>query len=298
MGFEEELRQLVPKEAVEFVYSVIDELSKRGFSKDDVWSKMKGFAQSEYVRKSYADNPLGLWAYAADATKAVIRRQSGGEAIRVDAVIPIGVSPLRTTSQGKRSSIFAVIKNEGQWKLDEIVFRGSFALTVDKIPLYKVYTGVTLTFRGYFYEANVNTKFNSATGEIGVADIIKKLKIKKVTMTEMRHALSRVDENGYVDRTDLRAFEAYVSEPWKRITDERHIARYDATDNTLEESDVGEDGTIVKPYIAVWCHPMFARWGEGSKLLFIGTLEKRRDDGVVQMNAIYVKPIVPTSYIE
>ncbi|MHA1287905.1 MAG: hypothetical protein ACTSPB_10935 [Candidatus Thorarchaeota archaeon] len=298
MEFEEELRQLVPKEAVEFVYSVIDELSKRGFSKDDVWSKMKEFAQSEYVRKSYADNPLGLWAYAADATKAVIRRQSGGEAVKVDAVIPIGVSPLRTTSQGKRSSIFAVIKNEGQWKLDEIVFRGSLALTVDKIPLYKVYTGVTLTFRGYFYEANVNTKFNSATGEIGVADIIKKLKIRKVTMTEMRHALSRVDENGYVDRTDLRAFEAYVSEPWKKITDEKHIARYDATDNTLEESDVGEDGTIVKPYIAVWCHPMFARWGEGSKLLFIGTLEKRRDDGVVQMNAIYVKPIVPTSYIE
>ena len=298
MSFEEELKELVPEEAREFVVVIVDDLARRGFDKQDVWDKIKEIAQSKFVRESYADNPVGLWTYAAEATKAVIRKQSGGEAVKVDAIIPIGVTPLRTTNQGKRASVFALIKDESGWKLDEVVFRGSLALTVDKISLYKVYSGVTLTFRGYFYEANVNTKFNSYVKEVDEMSVLKKLNIKKVKMSEMKNALSRVDDQGYVDRTDLRAFEGFVTDPWKRITDERHIARYDATDNTIEDVDIGADGVIVKPYISVWCHPMFAKWGEGSRLLFVGTLEKRRDDNVVQMNAIYVMPIVPTSYID
>lgn len=294
--FEEELRKFVPEEAQEFVVFVVDELVRRGFGKEEVWNKMKEIASSDYVRRCYNDK-VALWTYAAEATKAVIRRQSGGEATKIEAVIPIGVTPLRTTKQGKRASIFALIKDVDRWKLDEIVFRGSLALTVDGIELYKVYNDVIVTSKGYFYEANVNTKFNSYTTELNEMDVLKKF--RKVKMNEMKNALSRIDDRGFVDRTDLRVFEGFViGNPRKKIDDERHIAVYDVTDDTLEESDISPDGTIVKPVMSVWCHPRFARWGDASRLLFVGTLEKRRNDGVVQMNAIYVKPIVVVSEVE
>jgi len=297
MGFEEELKQ-IPEEAREFVAVVLDELQRKGFDKLEAWNRMKQIAESKYVRESYADNPVGLWTYAAEATKAITKRQRSGDVETVDAIIPVGVTPLRTTKQGKRSSIFALIKTENGWDLHEIVFRGALALSVDKVSLFKVYSDITLTNRGYFYEANMNTKFNSYVQEIEDLKVLKKLNIKRVKMSEMKNALSRIDDQGFVDRTDLRAFEGFVSAPWKKITDDRHIAAYDVTDNTLEDADIGADGTIVKPSIRVWCHPMFAKYGEDSKLLFIGTLEKRRDDNVVQMNAIYVKPITITSIVD
>jgi len=300
MSVEEEIRELVPQEAREYVILILDELQRKGIDKTEAWNKMKQIANSEYVKKSYNGNPIGLWTYAAEATKAIAKRQGAGEMVKV-TMIPIGVSPVRTTQKGRRSSIFAVIKTESGWKLEEIVFRGALALSVENVELFKVYDNVNLMFRGYFYEATTSTSLNGAAAqEIDDVAVLAKLGVKKVKMCEMKDNLSRVDEQGFVDRTDLRMFEAYVSaDPWKKISDEVQIAAYDASDNTIEdEADIGSDGTIVKPVIRVWCHPRFAKYGEGSKLLFVGTLEKRRDDGVVQMNAIYVKPLMVTKIVE
>lgn len=299
MGVEEEIAKLVPEEAREFVIVILDEMAKRGITKEEAWSKMKQIATSEYVAKSYAGNPVALWTYAAEAAKAVMKTQRGGETVKA-SLIPIGVSPVRTTKNGRRSSVFAAIKTESGWKLDEIVFRGALALTVEKVELFKYYNDVTLMNRGYFYEATTSTNLNGTSAQpVDDIAVLQKLGVKKVRMIEMKDALSRTDDRGFVDRSDLRMFEGYVGSPWSRIDDEKQIGAYDVTDNTIEDDGIiAPDGTIVKPTIRVWCHPRFVKYAEGSKLLFVGTLEKRRDDNVVFMNAIYVKPLIVTGVLE
>jgi hypothetical protein len=183
----------LPEEVKPFVLSILEELERKGIDRMTAWERMKQIANSEYVRKSYGDDLVGLWTYAAEATKAIVKRQTG-EAVRVEAVIPIGISPVRTTSQGKRSSVLALIKGDTGWNLEEIVYRGALAHTVDKIELFKWYTDVPLIYRGYFYEATASTVFNSYKEELPDEVVFKELKIRKVTMADMKYALWRMDD--------------------------------------------------------------------------------------------------------
>ena len=292
------------------VISQVERLERKGYDPHKILEEMQSIAKDPNILSDFGNDLAAAWAYAAE--RVYVRHLAKKENVVVaKKFIPIGVDCIRviqkTRVEGseaaqpiKRSSMLALIQFEGEKavELKEIVCRGPLAEIVNSVELYKVYQDVVLSDRGYFLEVNQQTTLNSsAISSLDPLDVIRRLGVRKVKMSEMIDNLSRIDESGYVDRLDLRYFEGIVVRNPRRgeKASGSQYGVYDVSDGTVEDTIVAPDGSaIVQTTISVWCSPRFAVFGEESKLGFLGTLQAGRKDRVVFMNAYYVLPLVVT----
>jgi len=302
----EDLERQIPESVKKQVLTFVDRLVKKGLDRNSILQDIYKIATDPNILSDFQGDPTAAWVYAAE--RVYIRYSAKKENLVVaKSLVPFGITPIRVTSSGvKRSSIYALAKFEGSNKpeLVEVVCRGSFAGIVEKIELFKVYNDIVLTNRGYFYEVTTQTNFPQEDNpgmHVDPLELVSRIGVKKVKMSEFATNLSRTDEQGYVDSFDLRYFEAYVVSPPRRgeRQDGSQYGVYEVSDGTLEEDFVSEDGSIIVPVtVTVWCAPRFCVYDVESKIGILGTIQTSRRDNTVFVSAIYIHPIIVTGIVE
>jgi hypothetical protein len=218
------------------------------------------------------------------------------KAVREYIVIPYGATDVRMTKQGPQSRLYAITFIERDKKVNSVIlFRGQLADIVRDIQLYYAYR-VKLAkspIGDNVFIATMMTKFdNGQPLPQPVPDLIQGLLgIKKIQISDSVYNLSRkVDK--FVDEFDLRAVEGVVL---RYATGKRPSgtdwAFYIVTDGSVDQDILTPEGYIIPAQFTVWVPSFMLRYAEDSKLLFVGTLSLTSQKEV-QMNAIYVHPIV------
>ena len=299
------MEEQIPESVRKQVLMYVGKLEKKGFSKNQVLEDIFKIATDPNILADFQGDPAAAWVYAAE--RVYIRYSSRRENLVVaKTLVPFGIESIRVTSQGKTGRIYALAKfeNEDKAKLIEILCRGSLAKVTETIQLYKVYEDVVLSEKQFYYEVSTQTKFSTEDNPgtvLDPLDLIPKLGFKKVKMSEFAKNLSKTDNQGWVDRFDLKYFEGYVVNPPRKgeRQDGSQYGVYDISDGTLEQEYISPDGSLIVPtVVTVWCAPRFCVYDVESKVGVLGTIQVSRRDNTVFVNAIYIHPLIVTGVIE
>lgn len=215
-------------------------------------------------------------------------------------VIPFGVNERRMTKSGLRGEIYALVQEpNGSGVVREIVCKGSESELPKSIELYKIYKGVQLTDRG-FLELSPTTRFDSPgplpsdTDELGF--LIKFCKFKKLSeLKDMATNPSKVDEQGYAEKTDMRIISGTTARFSKgERKNKSQFGVYNVKDDSLglesKTAKVNGQMLVTPSTITVWVQSRFAIYDTESELTFVGTIQIGKKDRTPFMNAYSVIP--------
>jgi len=215
-------------------------------------------------------------------------------------LIPFGFESVRKTkSSGVLQSILyvAIPTKTGELEKRRVILRGSVALLYRKVSLWQGYRNVKL---GSFANSNDliadnRTRFeNPVKPKLSIQQIIEKLNIKRIYLSQARDFPSTRGSDGYIDRLDLRIIRGIIVEPPRifiRKSDGTQGANYRITDMSVNlDVHLTDKGEVLNPIMTVWIPPEFAVYDVESECDFIGTVSIN-PKGEPVMNAISVLPI-------
>jgi len=226
-------------------------------------------------------------------------------------VIPIGFTGVRKaqSSGNPTATLFALIR--GEKGIQRVNVQGPTAQKIIRtVSLFDQYDVKLGKFKNGGFAADDRSKFETPTRmKVPPSDLLDKMGIRKVTISEAGKNCSAVRSDGYNDVTDWRCIRGCISRKWSRDAKERVIdpetkkviseaedalATYTITDQSIwtEDPIVLPDGTVQPPGFTLWIAPENQNYGTDDECDFYGSISYNKQNNAYQMNCYLVLPVI------
>jgi len=217
-------------------------------------------------------------------------------------IIPFGFDAVRKakSSGNLQSALYIAELTKNGISKKRIVLRGHSATLYRGISLWSGYKDVKLGSFGNSQDLIADNRAifqNPIPTKIKPHELIEKLGIKRVTISQAPDYPTIVDNKGYMDRLDLRIMRGIIVAPptifERKDGSKIKGANYKISDLTVNPSatQLSDRGAIIRPSMTVWIAPELVMYEQDSECDFIGTIGTNKKTGEATMNAISILPV-------
>jgi hypothetical protein len=213
-------------------------------------------------------------------------------------VYPLGIERkfMAKDKSATYTSTFFAFENGSEIELQDILLKNEMGNIINNVSWgskYEVAGSISKTNDRLYF--NTSTKFTRPVQSTRLKEVIKRLGVPKINISEANKNVAFKNEDGYPIKTDWRLIRGTITSVFKGTNKKtgEDFGSYNIVDSGADFLDevVDEEGNVISRDFPVYCHPSLAVYPEETLCDFIGIISK-----IPAKDATADKPAEPEKY--